>query len=233
MGEVGQSAMEIAHRLGNELIPVDINVSTIRAMLKAQGIDHSHVNDELDRVERAVKSLVNMARGLRHKITDLAEVERERTVVPVDALIQETEPSLHAPDNVTITREIQKDLPEVSVVPGQIIDVLRNLFTNAVEAMQDGGRITLRVLYDPNLVGNSPQVVLVQVEDNGPGIDLKDREKVFNLFFSTKKSSGFGLWSSRQYARANGGDLTFVTKVGEGTTFTLSLPVALKQESIL
>jgi signal transduction histidine kinase len=64
------------------------------------------------------------------------------------------------------------------------------------------------------------------VADTGPGIPDEMQPKVFNLFYSTKRSSGFGLWSARQYARANGGDLALESVEGRGTTFTLKLPVA-------
>jgi CheY-like chemotaxis protein len=54
---------------------------------------------------------------------------------------------------------------------------------------------------------------------------LSHQAKIFNLFFSTKKSSGFGLWSARRYARANGGELTLKSQPGEGSTFVLCLPM--------
>jgi GAF domain-containing protein len=226
MGEVGQSAMEIAHRLGNQLKPVDIYVENVRMILEREGLSHTEINDELNKVARDVKSLLNMAKGLRQKIADSGNLERDRIIMPVKALLEEAESSLHMPGNVEISQEIQENLPSVIVVPGQVIDILRNLFSNSIEAMPSGGRITIRASHVPEQPGNSPQYVLIEFADTGPGIPLEAQDKVFNLFFSTKKSSGFGLWSSRQYARANGGDLTLTSKVGQGATFTLSLLVA-------
>jgi len=231
MSEVGQSALEVAHRLGNELKPVEIYVENIWRIIENKGIKQWEIEANLDKVGKDVKSLIHMARELRHKIADLArlEGELERSSVPVTALLENVEWSSHSPENVTVRLEIKGDLPEVSVVPGLVIDILRNLFTNAVEAMPEGGTITIRASYDRPQAGNSSQYVLIEVEDTGTGVPPEMQPKVFNLFFSTKKSSGFGLWSARQYARANGGELKLSRSEEQVTTFALMLPVAPKQ----
>ncbi len=101
----------------------------------------------------------------------------------------------------------------------QATDILRNLFVNAVEAMPHGGTITLRA-YD------TKQDIAIEVADTGVGIEESMLKRVFDLSYSTKGSSGFGLWSARRNALANGGELIVRSKLGEGTTFTLSLPKA-------
>ncbi|HZI60276.1 MAG TPA: GAF domain-containing protein [Pyrinomonadaceae bacterium] len=232
MSEVGQSAMEIAHRLGQELKPVDVYLGRIRTVMKNEQISHPKIDAELERVANDVSRLIHMAKGLRSKITKLEDLAHERTIIPVKDLLAEADPSLHAPENLNMAHEIQDDLPNVHVVPGQIIDILRNLFTNAVEAMPDGGNITIRAVHDPLGKERRKEFVEIEVEDNGPGIKREDQHKVFDLFYSTKASSGFGLWSSRQYARANGGDLELQSTFGTGTIFTLSLPIAITPEPV-
>jgi signal transduction histidine kinase len=68
------------------------------------------------------------------------------------------------------------------------------------------------------------------VTDNGPGISWANQRKIFKLFFSTKNSSGFGLWSALRYARANGGELTMKSEPGKGATFILTLPIIVSEE---
>lgn len=227
MGEVGHSAMEMAHRLSQDLKPVDVYVARIRKIMDEEEISHQMISQELDKVAKDVLAIINMARGMRTKITSLENFGHERSVIPVKALLDETDPSLYSPQNLEIAHELQDDLPNVFVDPGQVIDILRNLFTNSVEAMPEGGRIIIRASY---VHGKGNQFVVVEVEDNGRGIKDEDQPKVFKLFFSTKASSGFGLWSSKQYAKANGGDLILKSKIGVGTTFTLTLPVATDKD---
>jgi signal transduction histidine kinase len=190
------------------------------------------MDDDLTRVESNVKALLSMANGLRQRIPELGKLEQERTVVPVKALLEDAAWSLHVPENIKLDSQLEDDLPDVSIVYGQVIDILRNLVINSIEAMQDGGVITVRASYERGQVGNPSQHVQIEVTDTGPGIPPAMQSKVFNLFFSTKKSSGFGLWSARQYARANGGDLTLISSEGKGVKFTLTLPVALKHEVV-
>src|SRR5262249_55067411 len=97
----------------------------------------------------------------------------------------------------------------------------------------DGGLITIRASYDREAAGNASSQVVIEVVDNGPGIDQEIQSKVFNLFVSSKQSSGFGLWSARQYARANGGELTLDSHIGKGAKFTLTLPVAVRHKVAL
>ena len=83
------------------------------------------------------------------------------------------------------------------------------------------GVITLRA-------HNAGRNVEIQVVDNGAGISPDHQSRIFDLFYSTKGSFGFGLWSARRYVLANGGDLTVSSEPGHGTTFTLTLPRADK-----
>jgi GAF domain-containing protein len=227
MSEVGQSAMGIAHRLGQELKPVDVYLDNVRMIMEREQIFHPKIDAELNKVATDVSALINMAKGLRSKITELSDVDQDRTVMPVKGLLDEADPSLHAPQHFKVTWEIQDDLPNVHVIPGQIIDILRNLFTNSVEAMPNGGNIIIRALHDALGKTRSKEFVAIELTDDGPGIKPEDQTKVFDLFYSTKMSSGFGLWSSRQYARRNGGDLELSSIFGSGTTFTLTLPIAI------
>jgi signal transduction histidine kinase len=126
---------------------------------------------------------------------------------------------LPLPDNIRIDRQLAADLAQVNVIAGQVVDILRNLVANAIDVMPDGGEIVIRAF-------NKPPMVRIEVQDTGPGIPYQYQPKIFNLFFSTKKSSGFGLWSARRYARANGGDLELQSKPGDGATFILTLPIS-------
>src|SRR5262249_32895346 len=125
------------------------------------------------------------------------------------------------PSNIRLERPTIKDpnLEVLLVQPIKISDILHNLVSNAVDAMPQGGTLRIRVR-------STPRFVEVKVRDTGSGIPAKELPDLFHLWYSTKESTGFGLWSALAYARAIGGDLKVRSKVGKGTTFTLSLPRA-------
>jgi signal transduction histidine kinase len=113
--------------------------------------------------------------------------------------------------------EIDADVDYIRIIPGSIDDVLRNLIANAIHAMPDGGKITLRAR-------NGGRYVALEVTDTGVGIPPEKQSKIFDLFFSTKGSSGFGLWSARRNILKNHGGLKVESKPDQGTTFILLLP---------
>jgi signal transduction histidine kinase len=88
-----------------------------------------------------------------------------------------------------------------------------------MQAMPDGGTITLSA-------GRANSHVEIAVHDTGIGIPRNIRTRIFSLFFSTKGSSGFGLWSAHRNVVANGGTLKMETTVGKGSRFALILPAA-------
>jgi len=88
-------------------------------------------------------------------------------------------------------------------------------------------------------IGGDEQAIRVTVEDDGigftdtgGGVSFDSEQKIFSLFYSTKGSSGFGLWSARRYALANNGNLSVKNTPGAGATFTLKLPKAIDKNQM-
>src|SRR6266700_1239218 len=120
------------------------------------------------------------------------------------------------PPNIQIHLEIDQGVRPVLIIPSQVSDILRNLVANAIDALPQGGQVTL-------LARNSGHFVALEVTDTGSGILPQYQSKIFDLSFTTKGSSGFGLWSARRNALRNHGDLRVESELGR-TTFTLLLP---------
>jgi signal transduction histidine kinase len=162
-----------------------------------------------------------MNTDLKHQLVGMREMQRasrDVTVLDVQKLLAQTAQSYpQIPEDVRVIIEVAAGAGSVSAVAREVADILRNLFVNAVQATSSGGTITLRAR-------NTGNFVEIQVADTGIGIPKGSLERIFELFFSSKGSSGFGLWSARQYARANRGRLTVKSLAGQGTTFTLTLP---------
>jgi two-component system NtrC family sensor kinase len=101
-----------------------------------------------------------------------------------------------------------------------LTDVFVELITNAIKAMPDGGRLTIVG------EGTRDNHVEVRFSDTGCGISPADREKIFDLFFTTdKKSLGFGLWWVKTFLLSQGGTISVESEKGKGTTVTVRLPI--------
>jgi two-component system NtrC family sensor kinase len=132
-------------------------------------------------------------------------------------------------NNVRIERELLPTLPLIRASADQLKQVLLNLFLNATEAMPTGGRLIVATQTGAGeLEAHSPDVVRVDVRDNGTGISEEAVARIFEPFFSTKmeKGTGLGLWVSHGIVQAHGGTLKVRSRPGQGTTFTITLPIA-------
>lgn len=140
------------------------------------------------------------------------------------------------------------DLPPVECYANQINQVLMNLISNAIDALEDGltaepanpaeppavrPRITIRTMQIPDPQGGNPRAVIC-IADNGAGISVAVQEKLFEPFFTSKpmgQGTGLGLSISREIVIKHGGDLQCYSQPGEGTEFWLELPI--KQVSVV
>lgn len=219
MGSIGESAYELTHRLGNNLGLIQTYVNNIHLILEHQpDVLTAEVTTELDKIVRDVRKVLDLSKRLKEELANFSE--GTSTPIPANVLIEEAVAAFpHLPPNIQLNIEASDDLARVQAVPGHIKDILYNLVINAIEAMPAGGIITFRAR-------NAHRFVAFEVEDTGPGIPQHKQAQIFNLFFSTKGSSGFGLWSARRKALAQGGDLQVKSQPDQGTTFILLLPRA-------
>jgi signal transduction histidine kinase len=146
-----------------------------------------------------------------HQPTDL-HAGLDATLVMLSAKI---------PPGVTVVKEYDRSLPEVPAYAGELNQVWTNLIVNALEAMGDEGRLTLRT-------GTDGECAVVEICDTGPGIPEQFRSRVFEPFFTTKpvgQGTGLGLDVSwRIVVKRHGGDLRVASQPGD-TRFTVVLPL--------
>jgi signal transduction histidine kinase len=124
-------------------------------------------------------------------------------------------------DRITVVQELG-DVPKVKCMPSQINQVFLNMITNAAQAMDDDGTLTIRSIAKPN-------VVEVSFEDTGSGIPDDVLPKIFDPFFTTKpvgEGTGLGLSIVHKIIQGHGGAIRVKSQVGKGTTFFVELPIA-------
>jgi PAS domain S-box-containing protein len=210
---LGQLAGSVSHELRNPL-SVIYNAAYYLQMM-------------LDEADDATKEYLNLiattAREAETIITDLLDFSRTRTaergLVSLDSLIDTVLVKHPAPDNVQVTLDVSLDLPLAWADARQIGQVLDNLVTNAYQAMDEGGTLTLTARAAQGRVS-------LAVTDTGCGITPEDQAHIFEPLFTTKTHGiGLGLALSKNYVELNEGTIGFESAPGAGCTFTISLPV--------
>jgi signal transduction histidine kinase len=150
----------------------------------------------------------------------LAQVQPLRARTSLNQLVGEVMAlqTFGAGERISITQELAADLPDCDLDRDLIASALENLVRNAIEAMPEGGSICVRT---ESRFG----AVVLSVEDTGPGMDARTRERAFDDFFTTKAAgSGLGLAFVRRVAEAHGGSASLGSRAGRGTIVSVRLP---------
>ncbi|HJT55717.1 MAG TPA: ATP-binding protein, partial [Ktedonobacteraceae bacterium] len=216
MGTIGQMAFEFTHRWDNGLGLVDSYINDIQAELESLGVCSQFIVKKLDNIAQATRSVLDFSKVLKQEFVRSGEAT-DATVLHPDVLFEKARGLRSLPPAIEMHMRIEEDVSMVEVIPNLVTDILYNLISNAIDAMSDGGKIVLRAR-------NDGKFVALSISDTGSGITEQHIGKVFDLFYSTKGSYGFGLWSARRNALRNHGDLLVESEPGKGTTFTLLLP---------
>ncbi|MGD0803238.1 MAG: ATP-binding protein [Candidatus Bathyarchaeia archaeon] len=152
------------------------------------------------------------------------EINLQRIDTNVASLIRSVVEETKAPERIKFEVLIGEGLEKTNIDAGQIRRVLDNLVSNAIEAMPDGGTLTIRAM---RVEGS----MVIEVEDTGMGIPEEAIPRVFESFYTTKaRGLGLGLVYCKRVVGAHGGNITFRTAHGVGTRFTITLPPAPKRD---
>jgi two-component system, NtrC family, sensor kinase len=227
LASLGQLSASVAHEINNPVSSV-LNLSMLmQRILKDDGVPPgrlaefrrylSQVIGETSRVGRIVSDLLAFSRRSRP----------QRAPADLNAVVRMTlSLASHKMklNGVEVDVDLQEDLPAVSCDTSQMQQVTLNLLLNAAESTlsKGGGRVAVRTRA-------SGDAVLLAVEDNGEGIPQENLSKIFDPFFTTKaegKGVGLGLAVLYGIVQAHGGDVEVTSQPGQGTTFTVSLPLA-------
>jgi two-component system NtrC family sensor kinase len=220
MASMGQLAASIAHEVNNPLSGVLIYNQLIAKKITRGDFNREAILDYLSKMEHELSRSTKLVRSL----LDFA-VQTEPKIKEVnanDVLNRALELAIHAgyKENTRVEKDLQS-LPTFMADPDQLEQVFVNLIMNALQAMPTGGTLGLRT-YMEN------RELKIAVQDTGCGIPPENLSKIFAPFFSTKKEvKGVGLGLSVVYGIIQGlkGRIEVESKVGEGTTFTVCLPI--------
>lgn len=225
MESVGLLAGGIAHDFNNLLTAIWGGISLAR-MRRCEPELLAEILGEADSACRRAKSLTQQL------LTFSRGGKPVKKVVALDSLLREVTSFSLRGTSVTCHVSLPQDLPFVEADEGQLGQVFQNLLINAVQAMPDGGVITVTGqvfdLAEENCQGLSAgSYVEIVVEDQGAGIPAEHIARIFEPYFTTKKAgSGLGLAVAYSILKNHGGAIAVDSNPGEGTVFRLRLPVA-------
>jgi signal transduction histidine kinase len=228
LGTLGTLAAGLAHEINNPLVSIQTFLSL--APQKREEADasfweeyHQLANAELERIRGLVATMSRLAHGgsqepgPERSLVDLGDLARE-----VVGLLQREVSST----GLALELAVAPDTPKVLGVRDHLHQVLLNLVLNAVQATPDDGTVEIRVQPAPDSPKDTVQLV---VEDSGRGIPEEHIERIFDPFFTTKdpdQGTGLGLMISHQIVADHGGSIGVRSRVGEGSSFTVVLPVS-------
>jgi len=222
LAALGQTMSGVAHELNNPLA----TILACAERLAGRRVDEMTRRD-LDAIHNAAERAARIVRNLQ---TFARKRHTTRTTVDLNVVVRETL-ALRAYEqraaNVAIVEALAAGLPPVFADPHQIQQILLNLIVNAEQATLDAhgrGTLILRSWHDPER-----DAVVLEVNDDGPGVPADVQTKIFDPFFTTKavgKGTGLGLTVAYAIAQEHGGRLSVGSTAGRGASFLLELPVS-------
>ncbi len=211
---LGQVAGSVGHELRNPLGVMSNAVYFLQTVLSdADDIIREYLNiikDEIAGSERIVSDLLDAVR---------TKPPHQETV-GIKELLDQTLRKYIVPASVSVKLDMPETLPPLRVDAMQIHQVLRNLISNGVEAMPDGGTLEISAI-----ANTQDQTVRVSVRDSGSGMTPEVMEKLFQPLFTTKaRGIGLGLVVVKNLTQANGGKVEVQSEPGKGAVFIVTLP---------
>jgi signal transduction histidine kinase len=217
LAAAGQLAAQFAHEVGTPLNLISGHVQVLRARARDERSIRrlNVVAAQIKRITQIVRSMLDSTRrpGLQLEQTDINAL--------LNNIFEAAQPTLTA-HNVELRTDLAATLPTIEVDPDQLQQVFFNLINNSLDAMPDGGVLSVGSRHED-------KGIVIDIADTGEGIEAEQLEMIFEPLFTTKENRGTGLGMTvvKQIISEHGGTIAVESKPGEGTVFHITLPVAV------
>jgi two-component system sensor histidine kinase AtoS len=219
----GEMAASLAHEIKNPLAGIMASIEVLHDELNITEDDRmvmKTIIEEIRRIESLLNELLSFARPVRSQMIPVNVNNIIESVLTMQTSAKNME--------IKIVKSLDAPLPDIFVDPMQVKQAILNLYANAVEAMPNGGVVSIKTSANEH-----KGMVLIEIADTGTGITEDVKEKIFQPFFSTKsKGTGLGLAITKQIIEQHGGTIHAYNNKDGGAVFTILLPFANEQEEM-
>jgi PAS domain S-box-containing protein len=222
LAAIGELAAMVGHDLRNPLQAIDN--ATYYLKNECARMSSSAIPPKAKEMLHVIDDSVNYADKIVRDLSDFSATKKPSLKrIDINMLVKETLPQVEAPRNVEINTELSQ-LPEIEVDEDQIKRVFLNLIANGIQAMENGGTLTVSTR-------KAEDFVEISFKDTGVGIPQDNMDKMFSPFFTTKATGmGVGLAICKKIVESHDGTIHLENEVGKGTTFTVKLPIRHETE---
>jgi PAS domain S-box-containing protein len=217
LATIGATAGMVGHDIRNPLQAIVGNLYLVASDLASmpEGKEKESMKECLGDIKNNVEYINKIVQDLQDYAKPISPIAQ---LTDFEALCKEALVENSVPENIDVSFQVEEKTKKLIVDRTILKRILHNLMNNSVQAMPEGGKLKIHVYQDAN------NIVLI-FQDTGVGIPEENKSKIFTPLFTTKaKGQGFGLAVVKRMTEALGGTVTFESKEGEGTKFTVCLP---------
>ncbi|MHA1675840.1 MAG: sensor histidine kinase [Candidatus Njordarchaeales archaeon] len=221
LAAIGEAAAIIGHDIRNPLQAIIYSLYLAKKELESS--PNKNLKEVMDAMEKQVRYINKIVSDLQYYAKPLKPSIRRTNLVKV---IEEIISMMKIPGRIKVEIGIEDFFTDFPTDPVLIRRVLMNLIMNAIQAMENGGLLRIRAHKEGDYA-------LISIRDTGIGIPEECHEKIFQPLFTTKsKGQGLGLTVCKRIVEALHGEISFKSKVGKGTTFTIKLPIKIVDQQV-
>jgi len=224
LAAVGQLSAGIAHEVRNPLSSIKMSLRILEKRLNPIGNDFRRfkiAEKEVEHLEKIVNDILIYAKPAEPEVKP-ADISSflESSLLMVEKELSEKK--------IDVQFRNDPGIPPINLDSAMLKQAFLNIYLNAIDAMENGGRLKIIT----KIVGNGHKHVLIEIEDNGYGIEEEDIPHLFNPFFTRKKyGTGLGLTQVKKFIDLHHGNIEILSKKGEGTRVIVTLPLEEDEES--
>lgn len=219
MATIGEFVSQISHELNNPITSIKVYSEYVRKCLASGRFSETDIREKVDRIETTIDRIQYFVKSI---VTYAKPFSEERGHAKLANILQQ---ALYFCQYLIEMKRIETVISVdqgifLNCFPNQLQQAVVNLITNAIQAMDEGGRLTIEARKDG-------RYIIISIGDTGAGISKEQKEKIFEPFFSTRKADGgvgLGLTIVRNAILSHGGRIEVESEEGKGSTFRIILP---------
>ena len=223
-------ARRLAHELKNPLFPLQL---TVENLSRARALPAAEFDEIFDESTATLLAEIHNLKTIIGRFSDFSKMPKPQLhPTSLNDMVQQVA-TLHqaqikeSPKPIALNVELDRKLGEIPLDPDLMHRVVSNLFLNAIDAMTEGGTLTLRTC-------DRGEQVRLEIADTGVGLTPEERERIFTPYYTTKKhGTGLGLAVVQSIVSDHHGSISVVSERGQGTTFIIDLPKHEKESGVL